>query len=122
MGAGSILGDITTIDHNIDAGGIPTSINGVHGAVSLNDPAKNAAIYPIECAAYIRSVQRILGCCFLSCVYYLVDCDLSIARVKSSARHSGCWQGERIRCQLGVICRFADFHRAADGIVAKVDG
>ena len=85
MGTGSILGDITTIDHNIDAGGIPTSIYGVHGAVSFNDPAQNAAIYPIEYAAYISSVQRILGCCVLSCVYCLVDCDLSIARVKSSA-------------------------------------
>ena len=68
-GVGSILGDITTIDNNIDASGIPTSINGVHGAVSFNDPARNAAIYPIECAAYIRSVQRILGCCVLGRVY-----------------------------------------------------
>jgi len=59
MGAGSILGDITTIDHNIDAGGIPTSINGVHGAFGFNDPAQNAAIHPIECAAYISRVQRI---------------------------------------------------------------
>ena len=104
MGAGSILGDITTIDHNIDAGGISTSINGVHGAVGINDPAQNAAIYPIECAAYISSAQRILGCCVLA-VSCLVDCDLSIARVKSSAGHSGCWQGERTRCQFSVICR-----------------
>jgi len=68
-GVGSILGDITTIDNNIDASGIPTSINGVHGAVSFNDPARNAAIYPIECADYIRSVKRILGCCVLGRVY-----------------------------------------------------
>jgi hypothetical protein len=44
MGAGSILGDIITIDHNIDTGGITTSINCVHGAVSFNDAAQNAAI------------------------------------------------------------------------------
>lgn len=70
MGAGSILGDITTIDHNIDAGGISTSINGVHGAGGINDPAQNAAIYPIECAAYISSAQRILGCCVPCCVLF----------------------------------------------------
>ena len=69
MSAGSILGYITTIDHNTYADGTLTSINCIHGPVGFNDPAQNAAIYPIERAAYISSVQRILGCCILSCVY-----------------------------------------------------
>ena len=59
---GSIFGDVTTIDYNIDAGGIATAINCVDGPIGCDVSSQNAPIHTIERAAHIGIAQRILGC------------------------------------------------------------
>ena len=59
---GSILRDVTTIDHNIHAGGIAIAINCVDGAIGCDVSPQNAPIHTIERAAHIGIGQRILGC------------------------------------------------------------